>query len=95
MADGHFGRYFGRCDIAEILMSKNSRYCSRCEKVRATVLVNRKDPKEGGKLWRIEVCPSCGFNYDLEEVPERDAKLIEGPPPPKLEEIPRWKPYYG
>lgn len=71
-----------------------SRLCPRCVKVRGTVLVNRKDPKKGGKLWRIEVCPSCGFNFDLEEVNEKEAKLIEGPKPVKLEEMPKWKPYY-
>ncbi len=72
-------------------MGQNTRLCPRCIKVRATVLVNRKDPKKGGKLWRIEVCPSCGFNFDLEEVAVKDAGLIEGP---QAFEPSRWKPYY-
>lgn len=59
-------------------MGKESRLCPRCIKVRSTVLVNRKDPKTG-KMWRVEVCPSCSYNFDLEEVQEKEAKLIQGP----------------
>lgn len=76
MANGHLGHHLGRCDIEEILVK---RLCLRCEKPRATVFVNRKDPKADGTLWRIEVCQTCGFNYDLEPVVEQEAKLIEGP----------------
>lgn len=74
-------------------MKHESRLCPRCVRLLSTVLVNRKDPKDG-KMWRIEVCPTCGWNYDLEEVKVAEAKLIEGPQPVKVEEIPRWKPYY-
>lgn len=49
------------------------------------------------RMWRIEVCPTCGFNYDLEEVAEKEAKLIEGSQPEKPTDITpwsRWKPYH-
>jgi hypothetical protein len=96
MADGHFSRDTCRCSSTPAVnaMRHESRLCPRCVKVRATVLVNRKDPKTS-KLWRIEVCPTCGFNYDLEEVAVKEAKLIEGAQP---EEGPKpwslWKPNY-
>lgn len=45
-----------------------SRVCPRCNKSRETVKVDRADPKDKGKYWRIEVCPTCSWNFDLEEV---------------------------
>lgn len=74
-------------------MVNESRLCPRCALARKTVLVNRKDPKKNGKLWRIEVCPTCGFNFDLEEVPEKEAKLIEAPKTTVTDPY-RWKPYF-
>lgn len=45
-----------------------SRVCLKCNKSRETVKVERADPHKKGRYWRVEVCPTCGFNFDLEEV---------------------------
>lgn len=45
-----------------------SKICPRCNKSRETVKIDRKDPIKKGRVWRVEVCPTCSWNFDLEEI---------------------------
>lgn len=54
------------------MLSKLSKQCPTCNKSRETYYTIEKDPKMKGRSWRIERCPKCGFNFEIEEVTGRE-----------------------
>lgn len=50
------------------MLSNLFKVCPKCNKSRETYFVVEKDPKKRGRSWRIERCPTCAYNFEIEEV---------------------------
>lgn len=56
------------------MLSNNHKICPKCNKSRETYFTFEKDPQKKGRTWRIERCPKCGFNFEIEEVNGNEPK---------------------